>query len=99
MSAWNADTVIGVDSSTSMIAKVKEIIENYISDNNVCALATGTGDYVRCTPLEYSYHDGKFWIFSEGGETLDGICLTFLCRGIVIRIDFSKKLCYFKNVT
>lgn len=38
MSAWNADTVIGVDSSTSMIAKAKEVIENYISDNNVCAL-------------------------------------------------------------
>lgn len=23
---------------------------------------------MRCTPVEYSYHDGAFWIFSEGGE-------------------------------
>lgn len=53
--------------------QVKEVVENYISDNNVCALATGTGDYVRCTPLEYSYHDGKFWIFSEGGEKFIGL--------------------------
>lgn len=32
------------------------------------ALATGSGGYVRCTPIEYSYHDGKFWMFFEGGE-------------------------------
>lgn len=47
--------------------RLKKAVENYIKTNNVCALATGTGDYVRCTPLEYSYHNGKFWIFSEGG--------------------------------
>ena len=47
--------------------QLKKAVENYIKTNNVCALATGTGDYVRCTPLEYSYHNGKFWIFSEGG--------------------------------
>ena len=23
---------------------------------------------MRCTPLEYTYHDDCFWIFSEGGE-------------------------------
>ena len=37
------------------------------------ALATGDRDYVRCTPLEYSYHDGKFWIFTEGGERFIGL--------------------------
>lgn len=47
--------------------QLKKAVKNYIKTNNVCALATGTGDYVRCTPLEYSYHNGKFWIFSEGG--------------------------------
>lgn len=53
--------------------QLKKAVENYINTNNVCALATGTGDYVRCTPLEYSYHDGKFWIFSEGGEKFIGL--------------------------
>ncbi len=47
--------------------------EDYIRSNNTCALATGTGDYVRCTPVEYSYHDGKFWIFTEGGEKFIGL--------------------------
>ena len=43
-------------------------VEAYIQENNTCALATGAGEFVRCTPVEYSYHDGAFWIFSEGGE-------------------------------
>ena len=28
---------------------------------------------MRCTPLEYSYHDGQFWIFTEGGEKFIGL--------------------------
>ena len=28
---------------------------------------------MRCTPLKYSYHDGKFWIFTEGGEKFIGL--------------------------
>jgi len=39
----------------------------FIRAHNTCALATGAGSFVRCTPLEYSFHDGAFWIFSEGG--------------------------------
>ena len=53
--------------------QLKQYIEIFISANAVCALATGAGDYVRCTPLEYSYHDGKFWIFTEGGEKFIGL--------------------------
>ena len=53
--------------------QLKSIVEEYLSTGSVCALATGTGDYVRCTPLEYSYHDGKFWIFTEGGEKFIGL--------------------------
>lgn len=45
-----------------------EEAEEFIMANNTCALATGTGDFVRCTPIEYTYHDGVFWMFSEGGE-------------------------------
>lgn len=53
--------------------QVRKVVMDYITGNNSCALATGTGDYVRCTPIEYSYHDGKFWMFSEGGEKFIGL--------------------------
>lgn len=43
-------------------------VEEYILANNTCALATGAGNFVRCTPIEYSYYDGAFWMFSEGGK-------------------------------
>lgn len=52
---------------------LKQIVEEYINANNTCALATGTGDYIRCTPIEYSFHDDKFWMFSEGGEKFIGL--------------------------
>ena len=52
---------------------LQPMIESYIQANNTCARATGSGSYVRCTPLEYSYHDGMFWIFSEGGKKFIGL--------------------------
>ena len=52
---------------------LKAAVEEFFFNNAVCALATGTGSYVRCIPLEYSYHDGKFWIFTEGGEKFIGL--------------------------
>lgn len=42
-------------------------MEEYIRANNTCALATCCGAFVRCTPIEYTFHDGAFWMFSEGG--------------------------------
>ena len=54
-------------------ARLQAMIENYLEANNTCALATGTKDYVRCTPIEYSYHDGCFWMFSEGGRKFIGL--------------------------
>ena len=53
--------------------KLRAMVEEYIQSNNTCALATGTGDYVRCTPIEYSWHDGCFWMFSEGGKKFIGL--------------------------
>ena len=53
--------------------QLKQIVVEYLGCSSVCALATGYGDYVRCTPLEYSYHDGKLWIFTEGGEKFIGL--------------------------
>ena len=48
---------------------LRAMAEKYIQSNNTCALATGTGDYVRCTPIEYSWHDRCFWMFSEGARS------------------------------
>ena len=53
--------------------ELKKAVDTYINANNTCVLATGTGDSIRCTPLEYSFHDGKFWILSEGGEKFIGL--------------------------
>lgn len=35
---------------------LKKTVTDSIAQNNTCALATGTGDYIRCTPIEYSFH-------------------------------------------
>ncbi len=53
--------------------RLKAMLEEYILANNTCALATGAGGYVRCTPIEYSWHDGCFWMFSEGGKKFIGL--------------------------
>ena len=42
-------------------------INDFLSDHKVLALATAAVDFVRCTPLEYTWHDGALWIFTEGG--------------------------------
>lgn len=49
-------------------ARLKEAAEEYILANKTCVLATGAGDYVRCTPLEYCYHDGCFWFSPRAGR-------------------------------
>lgn len=55
--------------------------EKFILAHNTCALATGSGDFIRCTPIEYSYRQGAFWMMSEGGlkfRALEGnlnVCL------------------------
>lgn len=52
---------------------LRQTVYAYIAENNTCALATGSGDYVRCTPIEYSFHDDKFWLFTEGGKKFIGL--------------------------
>ena len=72
---------------------LQQAMEVYINANNTCALATGTGDYVRCTPIEYSYHDGKFWMFSEGGEKFIGLEKNAnVCLAIFDKYDGFGKL-------
>src|SRR5574344_1969668 len=52
---------------------LKEVALAFINSHNTCALATGFNDFVRCTPIEYSFHDGAFYMFSEGGEKFIGL--------------------------
>lgn len=74
-------------------AKLQAMVESYIESNNTCALATGTGDYVRCTPIEYSYHDGCFWMFSEGGKKFIGLAEnTNVCLAIYDKYEGFSKL-------
>ena len=54
-------------------ADLQGAIEAYVGPGGTCALATGAGSFVRNTPIEYSYHDGCFWMFSEGGEKFVGL--------------------------
>ena len=53
--------------------ELKTVVDDFLSSSSVCALATGYDEFVRCTPLEYSYHDGRLWIFTEGGEKFIGL--------------------------
>ena len=53
--------------------ELREFVEDFLAEKHVCALATGADGFVRCTPLEYSYHDGRVWIFTEGGEKFIGL--------------------------
>ena len=54
-------------------AELRVKITEYINANNTCALATGADGFIRNTPIEYSYHDDCFWMFSEGGEKFVGL--------------------------
>lgn len=47
--------------------ELSQEIQDFILCHNTCALATGCGTFIRCTPIEYSWHDNAFWMFSEGG--------------------------------
>lgn len=53
--------------------ELRASIDAFLSSHNTCALATGAGDFVRCTPLEYAWRDGSFWMFSEGGLKFRGL--------------------------
>lgn len=67
---WDEKDATGVKLDEN---RLRAMAEKYILANNTCALATGAGEYVRCTPVEYSWHDDCFWIFSEGGKKFVGL--------------------------
>ena len=62
---WKLKDADSVNADTKMLMSE---IEAFICNNDTCALATGFGEFVRCTPIEYTYHDSAFWLFTEGGE-------------------------------
>lgn len=53
--------------------KLNQMVDNFISKHNTCALATGYNDEIRCTPIEYNYYDGIFYLISEGGHKFIGL--------------------------
>lgn len=55
------------DSRAVKCPDAKDRCEQFIMAHHVCAMAAASKDIVRCTPIEYSYADGAFWMFSEGG--------------------------------
>lgn len=49
------------------------LIDNYINSHNTCCLATGFGTNIRCTPIEYNYYNGYFYLISEGGHKFSNL--------------------------
>ncbi|MCI2056448.1 MAG: pyridoxamine 5'-phosphate oxidase family protein [Oscillibacter sp.] len=80
---WSKKDALGVKMEADAL---KAAVEAFFADNNTCALATACGDFVRCTPIEYTWHDGAFWMFSEGGlkffalEHNQNVCLAIYDR-------------------
>lgn len=53
--------------------ELNEEINKYIFNHNTCVLSTGSGNFVRSTPIEYMYIKGNFYFFTEGGLKFRGI--------------------------
>lgn len=52
---------------------LKPEIDKFLKAHKICALATGSGETIRSTPLEYSWFNDALWIFSEGGRKFKGL--------------------------
>lgn len=52
---------------------LRHFVSKFLAEHAVCALATGSGNFIRCTPVEYGYHHDALWIFSEGGLKFRGL--------------------------
>ena len=54
--------------------ELRKAVEDFLLSHNTCALATADlSGRVRCTPIEYTYRDGAFWLLSEGGLKFRGL--------------------------
>lgn len=54
---------------------INKSIDDFIKNHNTCALATGYGETVRATPIEYTYIDEFIYLLSEGGEKFANLIL------------------------
>ena len=48
-------------------------IDTFLAAHKILALAVGGSDFIRCTPLEYAWHEDALWIFTEGGLKFKGL--------------------------
>ena len=46
---------------------LRKELDSFLKGEKVCTLAVADGGFIRCTPLTYTYREGRFYIFSEGG--------------------------------
>lgn len=52
---------------------LRSAVEAFLAGHDTLALATCANGLPRCTPLEYGWHDGALWVFSEGGRKFLGL--------------------------
>ena len=50
------------NSNKMPLAELSLHMENFVKAHNTCALATGSDGFVRCTPIEYNYVKGAFYM-------------------------------------
>jgi nitroimidazol reductase NimA-like FMN-containing flavoprotein (pyridoxamine 5'-phosphate oxidase superfamily) len=48
-------------------------LKKFLQTNHVLHLSTSKGDVPRSTPLEFRFHDMKFFILSEGGAKFENL--------------------------
>ncbi|MFD3157752.1 pyridoxamine 5'-phosphate oxidase family protein [Haloimpatiens sp. FM7330] len=72
---------------------LKKHIEEFLKAHNTCCLATGHGEWVRATPIEYMYEDNCIYILSEGGKKFANILLNDkVCITVYDKYDGMDKL-------
>lgn len=55
--------------------KLKFHVEEFLKCHNTCTLSTASGDFVRGTPIEYTYNNGCIYLVTEGGEKYANLLL------------------------
>ncbi|AQR94180.1 flavodoxin domain-containing protein [Clostridium saccharoperbutylacetonicum] len=48
-------------------------INKFITSHNTCTLSTGSGNFIRNTPIEHIYYKNNFYFISEGGFKFKGL--------------------------
>lgn len=67
---------------------IRKDLEQYLGSHRLCVLATACRSFTRATVLEYTWRDGVFWIFSEGGRKFRALAENPLVGLTVFDPDF-----------